>query len=182
VETGEECLDALADTFAEQQNLDELRSAPRRATRPEARRDAASKLLTFTEPNGGEKLALYNECRVNAEGTAFTAQFIASFDAYPNELPLWQETLDGIEIDAPSELVDETHRDPNVNPDLTETVNIATQNYEVEVAYEAEVRVTSDHFDGVIDHLEFDSDYGQAQVMAVSGNRDAAIGRANFSN
>jgi hypothetical protein len=95
----DQCLDALAETLTADRVIDDLRSAPRRAERPEANEDAASKLLTFTDPKSGDKSVIYNECRVDSNGTAFYAQFIATFDQYEDELALWQETLDSITID-----------------------------------------------------------------------------------
>ena len=97
--TGEECVDSLAANFDEFEVVEKLRTAPSRLAVPEAHPDAGAALLTFNDTDRGEKMVLYNECRVSEDGTAFSAQFIAPYSDYEDELALWQETLDSIEID-----------------------------------------------------------------------------------
>ena len=99
IEDEAECVDNLVSTFDEIDGVEEMRTAPRRLSRPDTHRDAESALLTFQDTNLDEKQVIYNECRIGDDGTVYTVQFIAPYGDYEDELPLWQETLDSIEID-----------------------------------------------------------------------------------
>jgi hypothetical protein len=98
--TSEECVDSLVASFGEFEVVENLRTAPSRLAKPEAHPEAGAALLTFNDTDREEKMVLYNECRVSEDGIAFSAQFIAPYSDYEDELVIWQETLDSIEIDA----------------------------------------------------------------------------------
>jgi hypothetical protein len=98
--TNEECVDSLVANFDEFEVVENLRTAPSRLARPEAHPEAGTALLTFNDTDREEKMVLYNECRVSEDGIAFSAQFIAPYSDYEDELVIWQETLDSIGIDA----------------------------------------------------------------------------------
>ena len=47
---------------------------------------------------------------------------------------------------------------------------ITSPNYGIEVTYDADIWTASDETDGELDHLVFDSEYGQAQLTAIETN------------
>jgi hypothetical protein len=169
VESSQECVDALVANVESGESFENVRAASSRTERPDSPRDAAAELLTFTDTTDGSKTIAYLECRPLDGSAVLAIQFAARFENYETELPVWQELLDSIEIGQAS--ADANDEQSDERPTSTGK-SVTTPNFGVTVSYDDSVWTPKDYSDEETDQIEFEAEFGYAQVIAVAGEPD----------
>lgn len=170
-DTTDDCLDNVNDTFESDDVVEDFDIAPRRLERPESVEDASGDLYAYWDADEEVDMVIYNECRLVEGDHALSLQFLTLAEEYKSELPLWQEVLDNVEVDAPAVDQEQTSED---EPVRTGTTKLTTPNHGLVIRYDRDFWAADDISEANLDDITFDSTSGNAEVMVIEDDADLA--------
>lgn len=184
----EDCAEMYGEGVAEADTISRFKKASSKYDLPESDRDAVGALYTFSQETEDDtvKMIGYFECR-ELDDELVASVFLATTQAaYEDELPLWEDLLGGIEIDAaaPSDDDADEPRDENADEprddddDTDEPVALDASfvgpNFGFSVALDESIWAFEDLSDNGNDFLSLESDFAIGTVIGFAGAYDPA--------
>jgi hypothetical protein len=172
----DECPLTFASELEDSQAYKRVRKAPSSMERPETDDATSAELYTMLDKSSPTKLVIYFECRELPDpGYLLTIRLMGISTDYDEMLPQWQSLIDGVSVDsAPSnerEVDDSANADDEEGNDAIDTIYRST-NFYYYVKYDPETWTVNDTSDEELDNVWFDSEIGQASIVAVVSDYD----------
>ncbi|MCC6790890.1 MAG: hypothetical protein IT336_04345 [Thermomicrobiales bacterium] len=186
----EDCAVSYGEGISEYEAITKFKKASKKFDLPETDRDAVSALYTFTQEleDGPVKMVGYFECRELDDDMVASIFLATTQETYEDELPLWEDLLSGIEIDAAGsndedtdepandDDTDEPARDDDDDTDepVARDAAFVGPNFGFSVALDESVWSYEDLSDNGNDFLSLESEFAIGTIIGYAGAYDAA--------
>ncbi len=183
----ETCASDFAESVGTYETISKMRKAAKSYEVPSTDRDAIGGLYAYTDVTEDPvKMVAYFECRWAGEDEFVVTVLLATpKEFYEDELPLWEELIDGISVDAVQDVKtedDDSKKDKKGKKDQSENdepvavkgTTISGANHGFELTYDGSFWTVDDLSDVNTDFLDLSSELAIGSVIAFDMPYDGA--------